>query len=108
MKKSAHQIWTEAKEQNLNPEEFKYLLKKESVIVNRNSDERWINVKHKLPKDGDHIIFGANNICDMQDRLCKPMVMAGWFMAGRFYSYLTKETLRANFWMPMPILNNGL
>lgn len=71
-------------------------------------DERWINVKDILPNDGDSIIFGANNICDMQERLCKPMVTAGWFMGGMFYSYLTKESLKANFWMPMPILTNGV
>ena len=70
-------------------------------------DEKWISIKDKLPKDGDHIIFGANNVCDMQDRLCKPMVMAGWFMGGKFYSYLTKEVLKPNFWMSMPVLTNG-
>lgn len=33
MKKSAHQIWKETKEQNLSDEEFKELLKKERVII---------------------------------------------------------------------------
>lgn len=33
MKKSAHQIWKESKEQNLSKEEFKQLLLKEKVIM---------------------------------------------------------------------------
>jgi len=66
----------------------------------------WIEVDKKLPSNGDAVIFGANNISDLQNRLCKPMVMAGWYMNG-FYSYLTKEKLKATHWMPMPILKNG-
>lgn len=37
MKKSAHQIWQEAKDQNLNDEQFKAYLKKEAVIVTKES-----------------------------------------------------------------------
>lgn len=70
------------------------------------SDERWILFKEKKPENGDHIIFGKNNISDLQNRLCKPMVMAGWYMDG-FYSYLTKDKLTATHWMPMPVLRNG-
>lgn len=35
MKKSAHQIWKEAKEHNLNKEEFKQKLVDEKVIVKK-------------------------------------------------------------------------
>lgn len=67
----------------------------------------WIKVADHLPSEGDKVIFGANNITDMQNRLCKPMTMAGWFSGGNFYSWLTKEKLKATHWMPMPILRNG-
>jgi len=42
MKKSAHQIWKEAKEHNLSDEEFKEILKKERVIVHK---EKFLNEK---------------------------------------------------------------
>jgi len=36
------------------------------IIENVTRDERWISVKDKLPKDGDAVIFGANNISDLK------------------------------------------
>lgn len=69
------------------------------------SDKRWILFDDKKPENGDRVIFGTNHISDEKDRLCRPMVMAGWYMDG-FYSYLTKQKLTAKYWMPMPVLNN--
>jgi hypothetical protein len=48
MKKSAHQIWKESKEQNLTKEEFKEKLKSEGVIIaikQNNTDFNYKNEK---------------------------------------------------------------
>jgi hypothetical protein len=50
MKKSAHQIWKEAKEQNLNNEEFKAYLKKEGVIVSKESIDRQHEIAENILK----------------------------------------------------------
>lgn len=46
-KKTAHQIYREAKDKNLNDEEFKEYLKKEGVIVSKESLDR----THQIAQD---------------------------------------------------------
>jgi len=56
MKKSAHQIWKEAKEQNLSKEEFKQLLLKEKVIMKTNFQD-----KYHLSTDGYYFKYRLDN-----------------------------------------------
>jgi len=49
-KKSAHQIWKEAKEQNMNDAEFKEYLKKNGVIVPKESIDRQHEIAENIRK----------------------------------------------------------
>ena len=50
IKKSAHQVYKEAKEQNLNDADFKEYLKKEGVIVSKQSLDRQNEIKDNIMK----------------------------------------------------------
>lgn len=50
MKKTAHQIYREAKEKGLDEEEFKSLLKKEGVIVPKENFDRQYQIASNILK----------------------------------------------------------
>jgi hypothetical protein len=68
---------------------------------------KWIKVTDRIPAEGQTVIFGKNNMTDLQNRLARPYVMAGWYSCGTFFSYFTKDKSDATHWMPMPELKNG-
>jgi hypothetical protein len=68
---------------------------------------KWIKVTDRIPAEGQTVIFGYNNMTDLQNRLAAPYVMAGWYSCGSFFSYFTKDKSDATHWMPMPVLKNG-
>lgn len=55
MKKSAHQIWKEAKEQNLSDLEIKKIMKKEGVIIEKGKLKvhQWISLRKAKPIEGN-------------------------------------------------------
>jgi hypothetical protein len=55
MKKSAHQIWKEAKDQNLTDSEIKEIMKKEGVIVEKGKLKvhKWVSLRKSKPIEGN-------------------------------------------------------
>lgn len=68
--------------------------------------QEWISVEDRLPESMSDVIFAANDICSPNGKLLAPMTSAGWYNNG-FYSWLSKEKLKATHWLPMPVIKNG-
>lgn len=57
MKKSAHQIWKEAKEQNLSNQEIKEIMRKEGVVVKKDKlkVKKWKSLRKYKPKENNNL-----------------------------------------------------
>lgn len=76
LKKSAHQVWQEAKDLNLNDQDFKAYLKKEGVIASKESIDRQHEIAENILKKFKKVnIMNTENI-NVQENWDKRLVEA--------------------------------